>query len=89
MSPHTIRREHKDMQHQTVPPDSLRPVAFLKSYLGISHATLERWLIQPELGFPPPHLRVRGHRYWKAGAIYSWVADQAAKEAAKAVEEAA
>ena len=43
---------------------------------GISRMTLDRWLKDPETGFPQP-IRIKGQRYFSTAAIEQWEEAQA------------
>jgi predicted DNA-binding transcriptional regulator AlpA len=39
---------------------------------GVSARTIDRWLADPDLGFPKPCIVINGRRYWDLGEIEQW-----------------
>ena len=39
---------------------------------GVVSRTIDRWLADPDLGFPKPCIVINGRRYWDLGEIEQW-----------------
>ncbi len=48
------------------------PARDLAERYGRSVYTLNRWLKDKNLGFPPPDMVINGHRLWKASTVQAW-----------------
>lgn len=55
--------------------DQLATSAAVREHIGgISDMTLWRWITRR--GFPRPHMKVGGRRYWRWSDVENWIAEQ-------------
>src|SRR5262245_13001867 len=56
-----------------VPRDDRRlTAAQVARRYGITRRSLDRWLATPDMGFPPPDLRINTRRYWDELVLVRW-----------------
>ena len=61
-------------------PDQRLPATAVARRYGVVIRTLNRWLIDPKLGFPKPEI-VNGRRYWTAATLRIWDRSRARRSA--------
>ena len=52
--------------------DDYATISTVARYFALTKRTLDRWLHNPEIAFPPPDLVVAGHRYWRKTTYENW-----------------
>jgi hypothetical protein len=63
------------------PTDQLLPARAVQARYQIVDRTLDRWLANPELGFPRP-ITVNKRRYFRVSDLEAWERERAAAQSA-------
>jgi hypothetical protein len=48
------------------------PTAAVAQRYGVSIKSIERWIANPSINFPPPSIVINGRRYWKIDVLEAY-----------------
>jgi hypothetical protein len=62
------QHQHHRQQYDDDEIERLPTVKVAARY-GVSMRSIERWVSDPEIGFPPPTVFIRGRKYWNLDVL--------------------
>ena len=58
--------------HATPDDDALLQTGKVARRYGRHIRSIDRWLANPAVGFPPPDMVVNNRRYWRVSSLRQW-----------------